>query len=97
MSAHCLLVCRPDGLGEGQSTKEDCSEEEAMRVGTREEGHDYTRVNPENIQETNSPTVLARDPVALPEKCQRLPNRPENTQFTWQISRPKPTPTAGRN
>lgn len=68
-----------------------------MRVGTREEGHDYTRVNPENIQETNNPTVLARDPVALPEKCQGSPNRPENTQFTRQISGPKPAPTAGRN
>lgn len=47
--------------GEGQSIKTDFSAEEAMRAGTRMVGHNYTKVNPENTEEINSPTILARD------------------------------------
>lgn len=97
MSAHGLPVWVPDGLGEGQSLKADCSEEQTMRAGTRVVGHDYTRVNPENIQEINSMPVLARGPMALPEKCRGSPNRPEDAQLIRQISGPKPVPTARRN
>ena len=61
------------------------------------DGHDSPRNNLWQIRETNRPTSLSGEAVALPERCPGSPNSPENAHLTRQILALKPAPKERRN